>query len=274
MPQGIDTVRRDCDTHPRRNGAMEAGRQTTVETAVTRHPRHRVTSHRRFFAAFACAATLATFVGFAPTYYLRGFFDATSLPLRIHVHGAIFTAWVLLFLTQTVLVAARRTALHRRLGVLGALLVVPMLVSGLVVAVSWARGDSPITSSGLETESRLALLVIPFASVVLFASLSAPGLYYRRRADVHKRFMLLGTTALLPPALGRIPILAAAGPIAFFGVTVAFILAAVAYDYFTLRRLHPVSLWGDMVLAASFPGRLALGNTEAWKMFARWLIGD
>jgi hypothetical protein len=85
--------------------------------------------------------------------------------------------------------------------------------------------------------------------------------------------MLLATLALLPPALGRIPILAAGGPAAFFAVTTGFIIAAVIYDYVTTGRLHPVSLWGGGVLAASFPGRLALGDTEAWTVFAQWLIG-
>ena len=45
--------------------------------------------------------------------------------------------------------------------------------------------------------------------------------------------------ALLPPALGRMRVLNAVGPQAFFGITVLFIAAVVAYDYWTRRRLHP-----------------------------------
>jgi len=85
--------------------------------------------------------------------------------------------------------------------------------------------------------------------------------------------MLLATIALLPPALGRIPFLAAGGPAAFFGVTVLFIVAVAAYDYRTRSRVHPASLWGGLCLVASFPGRIALGNTAAWQAFARWLAG-
>jgi hypothetical protein len=85
--------------------------------------------------------------------------------------------------------------------------------------------------------------------------------------------MLLGTIVLLPPALGRIPVLAARGPAAFFGVTVLFIIALASYDYWTRGRVHAVSLWGGLFLAASFPGRLGLGNTHVWQILARWLIG-
>lgn len=252
---------------------MDAELTAGVDHVMTRRPKQFLGLRQWFFAAMAAAATIVTFLGFAPTYYLKGFFDAPQLPVGVHVHGVLFTAWVLLFLTQAALVATKKTALHRRLGLVGGLLVMPMLVSGVAVAVARARSDAHIIAGPLASVSRLTFLVIPMTSVWLFALLAAVGLYYRRRPDVHKRFMLLATVALLPPALGRIPVLAAGGPVAFFGVTLGFIIAVVAHDYFACRKIHPVSLWGGMVLAASFPGRLALGNTEAWHVFARWLIG-
>ena len=252
---------------------MDAELPTGVDYVMTRHPKQFLGLRRWFFAAIAAAATTVTFVGFAPTSYLNGFFDTASLPAGVHVHAVLFTAWVLLFLAQSALVATKRTALHRRLGLVGVLLVMPMLVSGVAVALARARSDAGIIAGPLASVSRLTFLVIPLTSVLLFALLAAVGLYYRHRPDVHKRFMLLATIALLPPALGRIPVLAAGGPAAFFGVTLGFIIAVVAHDYFTCRKIHPVSLWGGMVLAASFPGRLALGNTEAWQVFTRWLIG-
>jgi hypothetical protein len=124
----------------------------------------------------------------------------------------------------------------------------------------------------LARASPLFVLVIPLASVVVFAILVGLGLCYRGRPDAHKRLMLLATLALLPPALGRIRILHAVGPQAFFGVTILFIVAVVAYDCRTRRRVHAVSLWGGLFLALSFPGRIALGHTDAWLTFARWLV--
>lgn len=224
---------------------------------------------RQFFVGLAVVATLTVFLGFAPTYYLRGLFRIESLPLRVHLHGILFTAWILLFLVQSCLVSARRTDVHRRLGIFGGLLVVPMLVSGITVTLAWARSESSVARGVLASESRLIVMVIPLASVLLFTSLASLGLYMRGRPDVHKRLMLLATIALLPPALGRIPTLAARGPDAFFGVTVLFILTVAAYDYWTRRRVHPASLWGGLCLAVSFPGRIALADTDAWVSFAR-----
>jgi hypothetical protein len=69
----------------------------------------------------ALASALTVFTGFARTYYLRSVFDGPAVPTPlVHLHGAVFTAWILVFVAQTSLVAARRTDLHRRLGVVAA----------------------------------------------------------------------------------------------------------------------------------------------------------
>ena len=228
-------------------------------------------SDRWFFTGMATAVMLAVGVGFAPTYYLKSVFATPALPLSMHIHGALFTAWVLVFVAQASLIAANRTDLHRRLGVIAAVLAMTMVVSGATLAIESARMSRPARGV-LARASPLFVMVIPLASVVVFTILVGLGLYYRRRVAAHKRLMLLATLALLPPALGRIEILNAVGPQAFFGVTVLFIVAVIAYDYWTRRRVNPVSLWGGLFLALSFPGRIALGHTDAWMTFARWLV--
>ena len=70
-------------------------------TAVAVVPRR-----RRFYTGLALAIALTVFAGFAPTYYLRPWFQSTGLGGLLHLHGLVFTAWVLLFLTQSTLIAA------------------------------------------------------------------------------------------------------------------------------------------------------------------------
>ena len=52
----------------------------------------------RFFTGMAIAAALTAFIGFAPSYYLSSAFGGRPLTTLVHVHGAIATAWILLFL--------------------------------------------------------------------------------------------------------------------------------------------------------------------------------
>ena len=61
---------------------------------------------------------------------------AAPLPLFLQVHGAVFSSWIVLFLAQSLLVAAGRTAAHRSLGWAGAALAVVM---GPVGAASGIR---------------------------------------------------------------------------------------------------------------------------------------
>ena len=155
------------------------------------------------------------------------------------------------------------------------------LLLGLMVAVAAAKGEAPLSAAVARGEITFALpsiaplvgMVIPVASVLLFSSFVALGLVYRRRPDVHKRLMALGAIAMLPPALGRAiaTLTGIAHPALFFGATILFIVAIAVHDRRTRDRVHPVTLWGGLILIASFPLRLALGNSGLWLGFARWI---
>lgn len=235
-----------------------------------------------FFVALAIAAAVTVFAGFARTYYLKSLFPTPSFPLLFHVHGALFTAWMLLLVVQVSLIASRRPAMHRRVGLIGRFLVVPMLVTGTLVAIAAARGQAPISSAVVRGDLTmvstglppLEAMVIPLTTLLLFSVFAGAGLIYRRRPDTHKRLMALATIAMLPPAIGRatITLLGVANPALFFGATGLFVVAVVVYDRRSRGRVHPVTLWGGLALMLSFPGRLALGKTELWMTFAAWLI--
>ena len=243
------------------------------------------TPHRgRFFVAMSVAAAVTVFLGFARTYYLKSVFPTPSFPLLFHVHGALFTAWMILLVLQASLAASRRIALHRRVGAIGGLLVVPMLISGSLAAIAAARGEAPISAAALRGETTLTVaalalppleaMVVPLTTMLLFGVFAGAGLAYRTRPDVHKRLMLLATFAMLPAAVGRAMgrLLGPTHPTLFFDAIVFFLLAIVIHDRRKLGRVHPVTLWGGLTLMLSFPARLALAKTDLWLACAAWLI--
>jgi len=222
----------------------------------------------RFFTGMAIAATLTVFAGFARTYYLRSAFGSPELTTLLHVHGALSTSWILLFLTQTSLVSARRTDLHRRLGVAGGALVVAVMVAGYLTAIAGARrGAAPQGAA-----SPLAFLSVPIGTVLVFGILAGAGLYWRRRSETHKRLMLLATITILTPAIARVPRwFGPGGPPYTIGGTCLFVVACMAYDRAAHGRIHPAFLWGGLFLMLSLPLRFAVGNTDTWLPVARWL---
>jgi hypothetical protein len=223
---------------------------------------------RWFFSSMALAAALTAFAGFARTYYLREVFGGPALTTLVHVHGAVATSWILLFATQASLIAARRTDLHMRLGIAGAVLALVMIVIGCFTAVEGARRG--VTPPG--GPPPLAFLSVPLGTIAAFAILVGAGLYNRPRSEIHKRLMLLATIAILTPALARIGRLTGLdGPPIAIGGTCAFVVACMIYDRVVHRRVHPAFLWGGIFLMLSLPARFAIGRTAAWHSIAEWL---
>jgi hypothetical protein len=249
-----------------------------VRQANSRLTLTRSTRDRWFFSGMAGAAAVTVFCGFAPTYYLKASYGAPSLSPLIHLHGVMFTAWIVLSVVQTALIAARRTAVHRRLGIAGAVLAPAMIVVGGAVAIAAAsRPPAPDLPPGFP--SPLTFLVIPLGDLVAFAVLVSAGLYNRRSRDIHKRLMLLATIALLNAGLGRLVfpggmlafLSLPANPVTLIGVTALFVAACWSYDRATLGRIHPAFFWGGTFIIAADILRLAIGTTAAWLTFAAWL---
>ena len=221
----------------------------------------------RFFAAMSVLAALTVFAGFSRTYFLKGLFGTKPLTLFFHLHGAVFTSWVVLFVVQSALVRAGRTDIHRRLGVAGALLVPVMVVIGVMAAIDSARrGFTPPGGP-----PPLVFFVIPMVDLVVFSTLVGTGIWLRRQADDHKRLMLLATISILTPAIARLPGIAAAGAPAFLGLTDLFIVVCMVYDRIARGRIHRAFLWGGLFIIVSQPLRFLLAQTDAWLTFARWM---
>ena len=226
---------------------------------------------RRLYIWAAALIPVIVLAGFARTYYLKGLFGNPPLPgLLVHVHGLVMTSWVVLFIIQVSLVATSRTRTHQRLGVLGAVLAALVIVVGILTAMAAAaRGATPGPPA-------LQFLVVPLGDMLVFAILVGTALYLRRRRlDMHKRLMLLASVGLLTAAIARIPLhfIETGGPLAFFGLTDLCLLAFVAFDTIKNRRLHPVFLWGMLLIIASQPLRLMLAGTDMWMRFATALVG-
>lgn len=236
--------------------------QVAVGSAATERQRD-----RRFFTGMAVASLLTVVIGFGPTYYLRGAFGAPPLSTLVHLHGIVFTSWIVLFLTQTSLIAAGRADLHRRLGVAGGVLAPLMLVVGYLTAVEGARHG--VTPPG--GPPPLAFLAVPIGTLMVFATLVGSGLYNRRRSETHKRLMLLATISLLTPAIARMRFIGEGGPPVAIGGTCLFVVACLIYDRAAHGRVHSAFLWGGLFVMLSLPLRMAIGRTDAWLSVAQWL---
>src|ERR1700686_1898927 len=139
---------------------------------------------RWFFPAVSSLLLAGLLVGFAKTFFLRSQFNVRPIPPYLYVHGSVLTTWFVLVLAQTCLVAAHRTDLHRRLGIVAvvdAALIIP-ISAFVVVRAAQRMGSTHTPLQRLEVVGDLL-------SLVCFAGFVGAGVHFRRRPDVHKRLM-------------------------------------------------------------------------------------
>ena len=139
-----------------------------------------------FFSSMALLLLATVFAGFARTYYLAGVFRPPLPSLIIHLHGAAFTCWILLLVTQTSLVSAGRVGVHRRLGIAGFLLACVMVILGVLAATnSLNRNAAPPPADAK------FFYIIPLTDMLVFATLIFFAFRSRSNSSTHKRLILL-----------------------------------------------------------------------------------
>ncbi len=240
----------------------------TQHPTMTRSATH--TRDRRLAIVIAVFTPLVVFIGFARSYYLRTLFGFPPLPsFLVHIHGVVMTTWVALFVVQVALVAAHRTRLHMKLGILGSVLALLVFVVGTLTSLASAARGAAIP--GWEP---LRFLVIPLGDMLAFAGLVGAALYYRSKFETHKRLMLLSAFSLLPAAVARIPLdfIQQNGALGFYGLPDLCVVAVVAFDTIKQRRLHRAYFWGALLLIASHPLRIMLAGTDLWLRIADPLV--
>src|SRR3954451_15219037 len=94
---------------------------------IAASPADRKASERKFYSRMALFLVFLVLLGFGPSFYLRGVVPSyprpnPTLPLAVILHGTVFTLWMLVIVTQTQLIAARKHAVHMRLRQPGILL--------------------------------------------------------------------------------------------------------------------------------------------------------
>jgi hypothetical protein len=212
---------------------------------------------------------VTVFAGFARTYYLAGVFHAPLPSLIIHLHGAAFSCWVLLFLTQTSLVSAGRVDVHRRLGIAGFVLACLMVVLGVLAAT-----DSLVREAGAARRDPRFFYIIPLTDMLVFVTLVFFAFRNRLNAAAHKRLLLIATSGPMIAAVARWPwaFINRQNPRAAL-VVYLYLLILVAYDLWSTHKVHRATLWASGFLVFVFQIRLVLGKTEAWLAFAGWVQG-
>jgi len=238
---------------------------------VTATARLRPRNDDLFFAGMAAVALIVVLVGFARTYFLAGMFRAPLPNLLVHIHGAAFTLWIILFLTQISLVTVHRVDLHRRLGLLGFVLALMMIVLGtMTVSDRLARH---LIQPGTDTvEEVRAFYAVPLGDMLTFSTFVYFAYRYRFQPAAHKRLMWFATLSLLDAGFDRWPIFNPYSlPVVNLISFTPLLLLLIGYDWWSTGKVQRVTIWSAIFLVFMQQIRHPLGHTGAWQSFAAWV---
>jgi hypothetical protein len=218
---------------------------------------------RTFFLTMTLIALGIVVAGFAPTYYLKFWFDTPALKPSVHVHSLFATAWCVLLITQSLLIRKGRYDWHRLLGMAGVAIAAIMVFSGYFVILGKQRPTF---------ESR-AFIFTPLLGLLLFSVFVGLAVHFRRDAAMHKRLMYLSLLFIVGAGMSRLLLQVGITPfrhLHHYTVYLVLLLPLVVYDLVRLRRLHRATLAALIVHAVIHPLHFWIAFTPAWQRFAVW----
>ena len=237
---------------------------TSQRTTAQPQDNARARYDRLFYSGASLAMALALVIGFSRNYYLSYWLDplpgAPEMTSRLHIHGAIATAWVLLAVVQPLLIAAGNRRLHRTLGMCALVLIPAMTV--LLFEASYTAMMQQRAPLGAPVTIFFGFNAI---SAVNFAVAASLAIMWRRDAGWHKRLIMLSWVPLLPPGFGRMPALVSSAPISMLFGANLIILLGILYDKWSRGSLHPAWKWGGTLMVLSQFIALTGSGSAPWQ---------
>jgi hypothetical protein len=212
-----------------------------------------------FFPAMACLILAIVVSGFGRSYFFAGMMLAKLPNKLVHVHGAVFVSWIFLLVVQPWLVSAHKLRWHMNLGVLSVALLPAMSILGILTLLDFIR-RAPDDALELTLVGDMEILI-------LFVGLTTWGLLARRDSAAHKRLMILGTMAIMGPAIGRWNI----GLPLTIGVIFALPLLVLVYDLWAVKRVHRTTTIAVSLTAVWALTLAPISNLAIWHRCVDWI---
>jgi hypothetical protein len=224
-----------------------------------------------FFTAIALLGIIAILVGFLKTFIIPIISGTKTWPLAIYAHACFVFGWVLTFLVQALLIQNKKYNTHISIGRWAAFIAVGAAVS--IIPASLYQIERELKEGA--AQSSISSIVGSVASAAMFLSLVILAIVYRKRAQVHKRLMLLATILLIWPAWFRwrhyFP--SVERPDIWFAVVLAdsLIIVAFIWDWLRNKRIHPALLCAGLFIIAENVIEIFLFDSRWWRVIANAL---
>ena len=257
---------------------LEIDRYSAASQRPTYFPHDTLMKSDRYFYSTAAALVLVImFIGFFP-FYVSGhgaggrIIDPGIFPVVL-VHGLAITAWYVLSLVQSLLIAVRNRRLHMKLGWSAVGIALVIAISGVMVAIRSVQGAPEFHFFGMDYPDFLLVMLM---EIVVYTIFVAAGIMTRKRPEIHRAMMLLASLSLLLGATARMPLLNSLfghlNLAAFFGPV--FSLAAIFLVVHSLM-IRAFDRWfaaGYGLMVIVYLAAEQFSHTDTWHQWASRLL--
>lgn len=223
---------------------------------------------RSFPLVLILAAVAVTVAGFGHT-APRVLLGPHAPPAILYAHVALAAAWLMILVLQSGLIVSRRAALHRRLGVVFAVVGAVFSFVSFYTAIILRRLD---TEGDLT--ANIAYLSIPLSVWIEFTLTLSLALLWRRDPARHRPLLIINACAAMGPALGRFPEIRHAGLFLAGLMPVIFMAAAMLHDRWRSGRwnvVYAVGIPASLGVAAAAV-YLEVVHPPAWVAIVRLML--
>ena len=159
-----------------------------------------------FYSIATVLLLVLTVVGFHLFYFGGQMYPGRPLtpPIKtlIITHGVAMSLWILLAILQPLLVAANNRKVHMTLGKVATVIAACLLVLGFKLGIASCKVAPPDMMFGSLTPKQF--MSVPILDITLFAIFVAIGVWFRKRAEIHRPMMFMASLAAVGAAIARI----------------------------------------------------------------------
>jgi hypothetical protein len=220
-----------------------------------------------FYFSMGLLAAAIVIWGFSHTVDENLLHAAPPRPLLLWFHGAAFSGWIAFFIFQSG--RTHNVKWHRFFGWFGVGLGAAMIPLGITTSIIMGRFDTLVKHE----PGSDAFLIVPWYDMVAFATFFTLAILWRKKPELHRRFIFIATCGLLSAAFGRFQYLSAHN--IFYAGVDAVILLGVVRDLLVNRRVHRIYLAAlpALILCQAFVVYTMANGSAWWVKFADKILG-
>jgi hypothetical protein len=224
-----------------------------------------------FFFWMTVVMSALIFGGFGLTYWqpMAGG-SLAPLPPIVHIHGFLFSGWMLLLMVQAFLVNVKNIRLHRSLGTFGISMGTLLWIFAAMMTI--LPSDPTGTNTGGDYFS---LEYLSVSAVVLFGVLFTLAIRNVRTPDNHRRYILFAIIPLLPPGINRLYMVLfdmTTLPLIWTYLTMDALVAAILFqDWRTRGKLSSASITGAVLIVGTHLLHVPITGSETFAEFCMFL---